>query len=524
MNHIELFAGCGGLSLGLETVDFELLFANELSPMASETFAYNFFGENLRNLADDLEEPQETLWLKSQYVKRDLALRLRENPNIVDELSRQEKLFDGIYNDITDTEILRKIVVGSIVDLNQYIQCNTALLENIKTGFGAGGVDLISGGPPCQSFSMAGLRKHDNERNQLPWEFATFVNLIQPKVALLENVTGILRAFTIQGEKYYAWFEVAKAFASIGYLPICLHINAKYVGVAQNRPRFIMIALRQDVFVDLELRTTNEKELEILQNSRNFFTSLLANEKTDSSSFKYYDIEKHEAEFQETFLAPLAEFKNKRLVSVSNAIDDLRNNGNRKSSYVMKINKLFGNKCKCIHNHELRANSNHVKRRFRLYQILENVQQQTRKETASFLRRPEEVQLSKCTIKELLQHDYLDKNNNYVFFKSRIKLVSYLKELTTKKHSQKALKANEPAPAALSIPDDICHYHHDELRTLTVREMARIQSFPDSFIFRSKVTTGGKMRRFEVPQYTQVGNAVPPLLGRALGLVIKSLI
>ena len=57
------------------------------------------------------------------------------------------------------------------------------------------------------------------------------------------------------------------------------------------------------------------------------------------------------------------------------------------------------------------------------------------------------------------------------------------------------------------------------MRTLTVREMARIQSFPDWYEIRSKVTTGGKMRRFEVPQYTQIGNAVSPLLGFALGKV-----
>jgi DNA (cytosine-5)-methyltransferase 1 len=54
--------------------------------------------------------------------------------------------------------------------------------------------------------------------------------------------------------------------------------------------------------------------------------------------------------------------------------------------------------------------------------------------------------------------------------------------------------------------------------------MARIQSFPDQFEFRSKTTTGGQMRRFELPQYTQVGNAVPPLLGRALGLALQSLL
>ena len=49
MNHIELFAGCGGLSLGLETAGFQLLLANELSPMASETFAYNILDADLEN-------------------------------------------------------------------------------------------------------------------------------------------------------------------------------------------------------------------------------------------------------------------------------------------------------------------------------------------------------------------------------------------------------------------------------------------------------------------------------------------
>ena len=51
--------------------------------------------------------------------------------------------------------------------------------------------------------------------------------------------------------------------------------------------------------------------------------------------------------------------------------------------------------------------------------------------------------------------------------------------------------------------------------------MARFQSFPDWFEFKSKVTTGGKMRRFEVPQYTQVGNAVPPLLAKVLGETLR---
>ena len=52
MNHIELFAGCGGLSLGLEQAGFDLTLANELSPMAGETFAYNLLGEDLGALAE----------------------------------------------------------------------------------------------------------------------------------------------------------------------------------------------------------------------------------------------------------------------------------------------------------------------------------------------------------------------------------------------------------------------------------------------------------------------------------------
>ena len=63
-----------------------------------------------------------------------------------------------------------------------------------------------------------------------------------------------------------------------------------------------------------------------------------------------------------------------------------------------------------------------------------------------------------------------------------------------------------------------------QLRILAVRAMARIQSFPDSFTIRSKVKTGGKMRRFEVPQYTQVSNAAAPLLGLALGRAVGELI
>ena len=80
------------------------------------------------------------------------------------------------------------------------------------------------------------------------------------------------------------------------------------------------------------------------------------------------------------------------------------------------------------------------------------------------------------------------------------------------------LDASSQAPTITSIPDELVHYK--EPRILTVREHARIQSFPDWFEFKGKYTTGGKRRKQEVPRYTQVGNAVPPLFAEQVGLAI----
>jgi len=64
--------------------------------------------------------------------------------------------------------------------------------------------------------------------------------------------------------------------------------------------------------------------------------------------------------------------------------------------------------------------------------------------------------------------------------------------------------------------------HYSQPRVLTVRECARLQSFPDWFAIKNKYTTGGRRRKVECPRYTQVGNAVPPLLAEALGRALAS--
>jgi DNA (cytosine-5)-methyltransferase 1 len=90
--------------------------------------------------------------------------------------------------------------------------------------------------------------------------------------------------------------------------------------------------------------------------------------------------------------------------------------------------------------------------------------------------------------------------------------------LSSKKRNYNVLKPEQQSPTVMTIPDDYIHYNSP--RALTVREMARLQSFDDSFVFQGKRSTGGNNRKTEVPQYTLVGNAVPPLLARAIATEI----
>jgi len=89
------------------------------------------------------------------------------------------------------------------------------------------------------------------------------------------------------------------------------------------------------------------------------------------------------------------------------------------------------------------------------------------------------------------------------------------------KTGTKKVYANEPAPTLTTLPDDYIHYK--EPRIFTVREFARIQSFPDWYEFKGRYTTGGKLRIKQVPRYSQVGNAIPPLFAEIVGHSFKEI-
>ena len=83
------------------------------------------------------------------------------------------------------------------------------------------------------------------------------------------------------------------------------------------------------------------------------------------------------------------------------------------------------------------------------------------------------------------------------------------------------LNPNDRSPTLTTLPDDYLHY--SEPRILTVREYARIQSFDDWYEFKGKYTTGGTHRKIDVPRYTQVGNAIPPLFMEYAGGILKGM-
>jgi len=106
------------------------------------------------------------------------------------------------------------------------------------------------------------------------------------------------------------------------------------------------------------------------------------------------------------------------------------------------------------------------------------------------------------------------RTGDYDLAKKELKIIG----LDSEKRNYNVLKPDSQSPTVMTIPDDYIHFSSP--RALTVREMARLQSFDDSFVFQGKRSTGGNKRKFEVPQFTLVGNAVPPLLARAIALEI----
>ncbi len=125
---------------------------------------------------------------------------------------------------------------------------------------------------------------------------------------------------------------------------------------------------------------------------------------------------------------------------------------------------------------------------------------------------------SEFVFNHLATKHHVDTVNMFRRFRAGTTVSSLQAEHRTGKQRVRRLSTDETAPAVLALPDDYIHPRRH--RIPTVRELARLQSFDDDYVFFGKRTTSDMNRRLDVPQYTQVGNAVPPLLARRLAEAI----
>lgn len=106
--------------------------------------------------------------------------------------------------------------------------------------------DVVIGGPPCQSFSLAGNRNVEDARGQLVWKYIHIIEHVQPKAFVFENVTGLLSAKNSQGKKI---IELLKnTFKEIGYTIEQQVMNAADYGIPQRRKRIIIVGLKEAKF------------------------------------------------------------------------------------------------------------------------------------------------------------------------------------------------------------------------------------------------------------------------------------
>ncbi|MBL0387278.1 DNA cytosine methyltransferase [Tumebacillus sp. ITR2] len=354
-------------------------------------------------------------------------------------------------------------------------------------------IDAVFGGPPCQGFSRAGRRDKNDPRNQLFKEYVRLINDIQPKYVVMENVEGFLDTtldnFVGVTERQYPDNSLVPdilrdEFHSIDYVTLPPQLlDASNYGVPQRRRRVIFIAYRNREGERLVVPrypdpTTPDNDQKV--SVEEAIGDLVFGKQCEAIGFSEYQNESRKG----------------RTLTVDG--ESVPNQG-------------------LIHNHELSRHTAVVRERFSLFREGESAAQVAKRVLAEGIDlRNYPNLLKECAKKLESKYDF---KFVYDSFKTGKVTQEMLQVLLTKKNSRTRLERNNQSPTMVTLPDDFISSFED--RILSVREMARLQSFDDSFVFEGKRTTGGDRRKLEVPQYTQVGNAVPPLLARAFALEIK---
>ncbi len=425
LSFIDLFAGCGGLSLGLEKAGFTPLLVNELSPDAMDSYLAN--RDNTHPL------------LREKYNCHDVKGLLANRAEVLSSTIREIK-------------------------------------KDYKLDARNGDIDLVVGGPPCQGFSGIGHRrsygvdKRHLPSNHLFQDMINVIKVVQPKMFLFENVRGLLSArWTRNPGSPKIWDDVWKAFNEIdGYEAAWVSISAGDYGVPQNRPRIFIVGIKSTI-------GARQSQFDFGNGKRtvNAIESGLFPEGQQGS-----------APHLEDLLGDLVdpEYMNGTLITErypKSAETDIQ----RELRLIPGENR-HKHKRQRVSQHKYSKHSERVKIRFQA----------------------------------LIDND-----------------VAVLEKYRTKKFAQRLLPRrwdqSGPSITATSLPDDYVHF--EQPRILTVREWARLQTFPDWYEFKGERTTGGIRRAGnpkenlhdrEVPRYTQIGNAVPVVLAEKIGRHFKHIL
>jgi len=459
MKYVDLFSGCGGLSLGVETSGADLVLAVEKSDQAARTFRHNLVADASSDIS----------W--QDYLRMSLP-----------EQAAHKVIVDEVQSLLSNAQVMSQ-------------------LQDEK-------LDFVVGGPPCQGFSLAGLRRPDDVRNQLPYQYLEFVEKTQPKMVVIENVLGMGQSFSKDADSSFAQLQVALSRTGPGYEVQAVQADAVHYGAPQHRPRLLIVGLDKRIAKDKGISSSNS----IWKSNYKDFITGATPPLVPKPTISYHD--RH---------------------LVSDAVGDLLlhtvpvQDG---SSYVEELNATFSSTVvptspkrlsNRSFNHFERKHRESTIKRFRIYQFL--------KEVGIAERLLRQIADMTDEVARIFVDSELAQNNSAVeraqaegLFTglSLVEIRDNILESSTRKHSQKVLSWDEPARTVVTLPDD--YVHPKEPRVFTVRELARFQGFPDSFEYLGPETTGAHRRKFEVPQYSQVGNAVSPWLGLAIGKMITDIL
>lgn len=376
-------------------------------------------------------------------------------------------------------ELNGKFIMNCISNLGMFTTGEFELPEEI---------DAIFGGPPCQGFSRAGRRDPNDPRNMLFKEYIRIINEIRPKYVVMENVEGLndTKFFDFVGVTGTVYNDEGGVLVPIilknelnliGYNVLEPRVlDASDYGVPQRRKRAIFIAYRNDQIAPEYPIPTHNGENKVTVNDA--ISDLVRGIDGNIENLTSYQLES-------------------------------------KSGRTPKVDGTYLPFQEIPNNMDLSTHSDVIIERFSLF---------NEGEDSSTLRRriiTEGIDLQgKDSLLDILEENtHLDRNELINIFAKGNVPVDLVTILLTKKNIRRRLCRNNPSLTVVTLPDD--YISPFENRTFSVREMARLQSFDDSFVFLGKRTTGGSRRKLEVPQYTQVGNAVPPLLAKAIALEIK---